>query len=136
MPFNAIPAEDFLNRENELHYLKGLSELKKNALGGDVFLEGARGMGKTELLKQLYRLLYWEGDVVPFYYSFKTANLKGAYFAKDYFSWICQTISLVRKKGAFHCTTVRLSRFSVSCRRYLRSACTGLSTASKTFKHM
>ena len=99
MPFNAVPAEDFLNRENELHYLKGLSELKKNALGGDVFLEGARGMGKTELLKQLYRLLYWEGDVVPFYYSFKTANLKGAYFAKDYFSgFIRQYISFVKKE--------------------------------------
>jgi anti-sigma regulatory factor (Ser/Thr protein kinase) len=99
MPFNAVPVEDYLNRENELHYLKGLSELKKNALGGDVFLEGARGMGKTELLKQLYRLLYWEGDVAPFYYSFKTANLKGAYFAKDYFSgFVRQYISFVKKE--------------------------------------
>jgi anti-sigma regulatory factor (Ser/Thr protein kinase) len=99
MPFNAIPAEDFFNRENELHYLKGLSELKKNALGGDVFLEGARGTGKTELLKQLYRLLYWEGDVAPFYYSFKTANLKGAYFAKDYFAgFVRQYISFAKKE--------------------------------------
>jgi len=99
MPFNAIPAEDYFNRENELHYLKGLSELKKNALGGDVFLEGARGMGKTELLKQLYRLLYWEGDVVPFYYSFKTANLKGAYFAKDYFAgFVRQYLSFAKKE--------------------------------------
>jgi len=57
MPFNAVPAEDFFNRERELLYLKGLSDLKKNALGGDVFLEGGRGLGKTELLKQLYRLL-------------------------------------------------------------------------------
>jgi hypothetical protein len=98
MPFNAIPAEDFFNRENELHYLKGLSELKKSALGGDVFLEGARGMGKTELLKQLYRLLYWEDEVVPFYYSFKTANLKGAYFAKDYFSgFVRQYVAFTKK---------------------------------------
>jgi anti-sigma regulatory factor (Ser/Thr protein kinase) len=99
MPFNAIPAEDFFNRENELHYLKGLSGLKKNALGGDVFLEGARGTGKTELLKQLYRLLYWEGDVAPFYYSFKTANLKGAYFAKDYFAgFVRQYLAFVKKE--------------------------------------
>ncbi len=99
MPFNAVPVEYFFNRENELHYLKGLSELKKNALGGDVFLEGARGMGKTELLKQLYRLLYWEDNVVPFYYSIKTANLKGEYFAKDYFSaFIRQYISFVKKE--------------------------------------
>ena len=98
MPFNAIPAKDFLNRETELNYLKGLSSLKGNALGGDVFLEGGRGMGKTELLKQLYRLLFWEDRVVPFYYSFKTANLKGSYFAKDYFTaFIRQYISFAKK---------------------------------------
>ena len=98
MPFNALPAEDFLNRENELDYLKGLAELKGNALGGNVFLEGARGMGKTELLKQLYRSLFLEGNVVPFYYSFKTANLKGTYFAKDYFAaFIRQYISCEKK---------------------------------------
>lgn len=98
MPFNAIPAEDFLNREPELNYLKGLSKLKANALGGDVFLDGARGMGKTELQKQLYRILFWENNVVPFYYSFKTANLKGTYFAQDYFTgFVRQYISFVKK---------------------------------------
>ncbi|MFH0994367.1 MAG: ATP-binding protein [Pseudomonadota bacterium] len=99
MPFNAIPAEDFLNREPELNYLKGLSKLKETALGGDVFLEGARGTGKTELLKQLYRVLFWENDVVPFYYSFKTANLKGTYFARDYFTgFVRQYIAFVKKE--------------------------------------
>ena len=98
MPFNAIPAENFLNREPELNYLKGLSNLKANALGGDVFLDGARGMGKTELLKQIYRILFWENNVVPFYYSFKTANLKGTYFAQDYFTgFVRQYISFVKK---------------------------------------
>ena len=98
MPFNAIPAEDFLNRENELNYLKGLPALKGKALGGDVFLEGARGMGKTELLKQLYRSLFWEDQAVPFYYSFKTANLKGAYFAKDYFTaFVRQYLACAKK---------------------------------------
>ena len=102
MPFNAIPAEDFLNREPELNYLKGLSKLKASALGGDVFLEGARGMGKTELLKQLYRILFWENNVVPFYYSFKTANLKGTYFAQDYFTgFVRQYISCVKKDPSF-----------------------------------
>jgi anti-sigma regulatory factor (Ser/Thr protein kinase) len=98
VPFNTIPAEDFLNRVNELDYLRGLSVLKGNALGGNVFLEGARGIGKTELLKQLYRLLFWEDHVVPFYYSFKAANLKGTYFAKDYFTkFVRQYISFARK---------------------------------------
>ena len=99
MPFNTIPAEDFLNRVNELDYLRGLSVLKGNALGGNVFLEGARGIGKTELLKQLYRLLFWEDHVAPFYYSFKTANLKGSYFARDYFTrFVRQYISFARKE--------------------------------------
>lgn len=99
MPFNVAPVEAFFNRESELQYLKGLSELKKQALGGNVFLEGARGMGKTELLKQLYRLHYWDGDAVPFYYSFKTANLKGAYFAKDYFSgFVRQYLSFAKRE--------------------------------------
>jgi anti-sigma regulatory factor (Ser/Thr protein kinase) len=99
VPFDAIPAIDFLNRVNELDYLKGLPELKVNALGGNVFLEGARGMGKTELLKQLYRVLFWEETVVPFYYSFRTANLKGTYFAKDYFTrFVRQYLAFIKKE--------------------------------------
>lgn len=101
MPFNALPAEDFLDRESELEYLKGLPALKRNALGGNVFLEGARGTGKTELLKQHYRALFWEDHAVPFYYSFKTANLKGTYFARDYFtSFVRQYISFIKKEPA------------------------------------
>jgi anti-sigma regulatory factor (Ser/Thr protein kinase) len=86
MPLNALPAEGFLNRETELSYLKGLSGLKGNALGGNVLLEGARGIGKTELLRQHYRSLFRETAVVPFYYCFRTGNLKGTYFARDYFT--------------------------------------------------
>lgn len=98
MPFNAIPAKDFLNRESELRYLGGLPALKGNALGGDVFLEGARGIGKTELLAQLHRALFWEDKATPFYYSFKTANLKAAYFAKDYFTrFVRQYVSSAKK---------------------------------------
>lgn len=101
MPFNAIPAENFLNRGYELDYLRGLSDLKENALGGNVFLEGGRGMGKTELLRQLYRVLFWEDRVVPFYYSFRTANLKGSYFAKDYFSrFVRQYLAFLKKEPA------------------------------------
>lgn len=98
MPFNALPAEDFLNRDSELDYLKGLAELKGNALGGNVFLEGARGIGKTELLRQLYGSLFLDGHSVPFYYSFRTANLRGTYFAKDYFTgFVRQYVSFAKK---------------------------------------
>jgi anti-sigma regulatory factor (Ser/Thr protein kinase) len=51
-----------------------------------VLLLGTRGAGKTELLKQVFREVFWEGrEVVPFYYSFKTAALKSSTFARDYF---------------------------------------------------
>ena len=99
MPFNAIPAKDFLNRETELTYLKALAEMKGTGIAGNVLLEGARGIGKTEVLKQLYRQLFWEDKVVPFYYSFKTANLKGNYFARDYFTrFVKQYLSFIKKE--------------------------------------
>ncbi len=98
MPSNTIAADVFLNREAELNYLKSLPKLKGRALGGNVYLDGAKGIGKTELLKQLHRELFREGQIVPFYYSFKTANLKGAYFAKDYFTrFVRQYISFLKK---------------------------------------
>jgi anti-sigma regulatory factor (Ser/Thr protein kinase) len=101
VPFNAIPAEQFLNRGYELDYLRSLSGLKANALGGNVFLEGARGMGKTELLKQLYRVLFWEGGVAPFYYPFRKANLRGTYFARDYVTrFVRQYLAFVRKEAS------------------------------------
>lgn len=98
MSLNALSVENFLNMESELDYLKGLPSLKVNSLGGNVFLQGAPGAGKTEILKQHYRALFRENDAVPFYYCFKTANLKGSYFARDYFtSFVRQYISFLKK---------------------------------------
>ncbi len=102
MPLNTIPANDFFNRQSELAYLRRLSEFRECAVAGNVLLEGARGMGKTELLKQLYRSIYWEEKaLVPFYYSFTRANLKADHFAKDYFCrFVGQYLSFVRKDPA------------------------------------
>ncbi len=102
MPFNTLTRDDFLNRGYELNYLKSLPKLKNSALGGNVFLEGAGGIGKTEMLKQLHRSFFHEDEIAPFYYSFRTANSKGAYFAKDYFTrFIKQYISFLKKESAF-----------------------------------
>ncbi|MBI5639162.1 MAG: ATP-binding protein [Nitrospirae bacterium] len=99
MPFNSLPGKDFLNRESELACLKRLADSKRDALAGNVLLEGARGAGKTELLKQLYRNIFWDEGTAPFYYSFKTAALKGTYFAKDYFSrFIRQYVAFLKKE--------------------------------------
>ncbi|MFH0844090.1 MAG: ATP-binding protein [Pseudomonadota bacterium] len=87
MPFKALPEKHFVNREREIDRLKDLVDLKENALVGNIILQGDRGIGKTELLKQFYRILFREEkNTLPFYYSFQRATLKAASFAKDYFS--------------------------------------------------
>ncbi|MGE5299776.1 MAG: ATP-binding protein [Acidobacteriota bacterium] len=87
MPLTGVPAKDYLNRDNELSYLRRLADMRQDGLAVNVLLLGTRGVGKTELLKQVFREVFWEGrEVVPFYYSFKTAALKGSTFARDYFT--------------------------------------------------
>jgi anti-sigma regulatory factor (Ser/Thr protein kinase) len=103
MPLHGIQAKDYLNREDELAYLRRLAGLRKDTLAANILLVGPRGAGKTELLKQLYQSLFWEvQDVVPFYYSFKTAALKGTTFAKDYFTrFVKQYVAFVRKEPLY-----------------------------------
>lgn len=73
--------------------------MKSDGLTGNVILDGGRGIGKTELLRQLYRRLFWEEGCVPFYYSFRTANLRGNYFARDYFTrFVRQYLAFLRKE--------------------------------------
>ncbi len=102
MPFNCIPAKDFVNRKGEMLHLKRLPELRESHVTGNILLEGAHGSGKTELLKQVYRSIYWEDSpVIPFYYAFKSATLKAGVFAQDYFTqFIRQYISFSAKEPA------------------------------------
>ncbi|MDA8433945.1 MAG: ATP-binding protein, partial [Nitrospiraceae bacterium] len=100
MPLGGIPEKEFVNREEELCFLRRLAGLRRDGLAANVLLLGGRGSGKTELLKQLCREVFWEGrEVVPFYYSFRTAALKSATFAKDYFTrFVKQYIAFVKKE--------------------------------------
>jgi len=87
MSFNAIPVKDFHNREPELARIRGLATESTLPGGSNLLLIGARGIGKTELLNQACRALFWEGgDVIPFYYRFRRATLRGPQFARDYLS--------------------------------------------------
>jgi len=99
LPFNCMPAKDFANRRSEIAYLRRLANSRETQFLGNILVEGPRGIGKTELLKQLYRSVYWEnGEAVPFYYSFKTASLKAGHFARDYFTrFIRQYLSFLKK---------------------------------------
>ncbi len=100
MPVNAIPPGDFFNREDELDFLRLLASAGGAASASNVLLQGPRGMGKTELLKQFHRDLFWrEGNVVPFYYAFRRAALQAGHFARDYFArFVRQYIAFVKKK--------------------------------------
>lgn len=99
MPFNCIPAKDFLYRRDELLTLKGLPDLRERHLAGNILLEGECGIGKTELLKQLYRMLYWDDtQTIPFYYAFSSAALRADVFARDYLHrFIGQYLSFMTK---------------------------------------
>ena len=103
MPFNSLPAGDFINRERELDYLKLLAGFRDKAIADNILLEGGRGVGKTELLKQFYRLIFWEEEkVVPFYYSFRKATLKTSFFAKDYFArFVRQYLACMKKDPSY-----------------------------------
>ncbi len=103
MPFNAISPKDFFNREDELNFLRLLASAGNGAGPSNVLLQGPRGMGKTELLKQVYRDLFWgDENVVPFYYAFRRATLHAGHFARDYFTrFIRQYLAFVKKSPPF-----------------------------------
>jgi anti-sigma regulatory factor (Ser/Thr protein kinase) len=103
VPFNSLPAGDFINRERELDYLALLAGFRDKAITDNILLEGERGVGKTELLKQFYRVVFWEEEkVVPFYYSFRKATLKASFFAKDYFGrFVRQYLACLKKDPSY-----------------------------------
>ncbi|MFO0753833.1 MAG: ATP-binding protein [Thermodesulfovibrionales bacterium] len=100
MPFHALPAADFVGRENECASLLHFAESGGTSPGRVLFLGGARGIGKTELLKQVHRAFFWgERNVVPFYYPFRTANLKISHCARDFFGrFIRQFLACMRQE--------------------------------------
>ena len=103
MPFNTIPIKDFVNRENELNYLKRFADLRGRTMAGNILLEGTRGVGKTELIKQAFRIIFWgDKNIVPFYYLFQRGTLKASYFAKDYFTrFVRQYLAYLKKDPTF-----------------------------------
>ncbi|MGO9014595.1 MAG: ATP-binding protein [Dissulfurispiraceae bacterium] len=103
MPFNTVPIKDFVNRENELNYLRRFSDLRGRTMAGNILLEGTRGIGKTELIKQTFRIIFWgDKNIAPFYYLFQRGILKASYFAKDYFTrFVRQYLAYLKKDPTF-----------------------------------
>ena len=100
MPFKAIPHTDFVNRDRELEQLRRLADFAAGPAAYNVIVDGPRGIGKTELLKQLYGRLFRENKgAIPFYYPFQRATLQPGSFSKDYVHrFVRQVLAFVRRE--------------------------------------
>ncbi len=100
MPFNALPTHDFFGRQDER---AGLARRVLHADDGQAqsaVLSGRRGIGKTELLRQVYGHLFWKQDrVAPFLYTVSPALLSLPAFSKSYLvRFLCQRLAFQKKE--------------------------------------
>lgn len=83
-----LSKDDFRDREAELATLKGIASGKAGARARNVLLLGGRGIGKTELLRQLYSDLFWadadKNSPVPIYYRMRRPSLMARRFSIEY----------------------------------------------------
>jgi anti-sigma regulatory factor (Ser/Thr protein kinase) len=102
MPFSTLPDKDFFDRQQDMALLSERILSVKSGLVRSAVLSGPRGIGKTELLKQLFGRLFWKQDrVVPFHYTVNPAHLSAAAFAKTYLvQFLCQKFAFEKKEQA------------------------------------
>ena len=102
MPLRILPEKDFFGRKEELADLYRRSLEVEKGITQSAFLSGSRGVGKTELLKQLFNELFWTQDkVAPFYYSINSAILSVSDFSRDYLMrYICQRLAFENKESS------------------------------------
>ncbi len=100
MPFSALQETEFFGRKEELVGLARRLLREDGDAAQSAVLSGPRGIGKTELLKQLFGYLFWRQDrVVPFYYTVNPALLSAAAFSKDYLTrYLCQRLAFEKKE--------------------------------------
>jgi anti-sigma regulatory factor (Ser/Thr protein kinase) len=99
MPFSMLPGELYIGRAQAL---ADLTRFAEEEAGGprSLFLEGPRGIGKTELLRQLYTVLFWKQEkVVPFHYSISPALTLVEDLAHDHLvHFLCQWFGFERRE--------------------------------------
>jgi serine/threonine-protein kinase RsbW len=100
MPFSELQEKDFIGRQNELAALTQRVTLAQGGTARSAVLSGHRGMGRTELLKQLFSRLYWrQGRVAPFYYKVNPALLSTEAFSRNYLTrFLCQRLAYQKKE--------------------------------------
>lgn len=100
MPFKTFHHKNCIGREQELASLLARVLRADANAGQSIVLSAARGLGKTELLKQLFGALFWKQDrVAPFYYNVNPALLSVAAFSKDYLTgFLRQRLAFEKKE--------------------------------------
>ncbi len=100
MPFSTLSDSDFSGRQEELTLLFNKVLRADTGAGTGIVLSGSRGIGKTELLKQLFGLLFWKQDhIAPFYYVVNPALLSAETFSKTYLmQFLYQRIAFEKKE--------------------------------------
>jgi hypothetical protein len=100
MPLKIFTAKHFFGRDNELEILYGIASEAKAGNATSILLSGRCGIGKTELLKQLFDHLFWRQDnVIPFFYTINTAFISAEDFSKDYLcKFILQALAFLKKE--------------------------------------
>ncbi|MCL4873268.1 ATP-binding protein [bacterium] len=80
--FSTCPDGEFFGRASEIEYICGRAGAALPAPA--IFLFGRRWTGKTEVLRRVFRNLFWgQARVVPLYYQFRGGR-PGEEFAEDY----------------------------------------------------
>ena len=99
MSFSALQETDFFGRGEELAGLSRRALQADKGMAQSAILSGPRGIGKTELFKQLFDSLFWRQDhVVPFYYAVSPSLLSAAAFSRNYLTqYLCQRLAFEKK---------------------------------------
>ncbi|MBI5026968.1 MAG: ATP-binding protein, partial [Nitrospirae bacterium] len=102
MPLRTLPEKDFFGRKEELIELYSRSLEAEKGITQSGFLSGLRGIGKTELLKQLFNHLFWgQAKVAPFYYCVNSGILSVPDFSRDYLThYILQRFAFEKKDSS------------------------------------
>ena len=100
MTFSALQENDFFGRQDQLAGLYKRVLQADTGTAQSAVLSGPPGIGKTELLKQLFGCLFWRQDrVAPFYYAVNPALLSAEAFSKTYLvRFLCQRLAFENKE--------------------------------------
>jgi hypothetical protein len=103
MPLRSLSEEEFIGRNPELTSLYNSASEAQHGRATSIFLSGPAGIGKTELLKQLFSRLFWQQNkVVPFFYTISPFFNSLHDFSADYLNkFIRQWLAFQKKDISF-----------------------------------